>query len=96
MPAKSGQSAASARLDPHAAAIHRALLTGLLSMIGSRSERNKDYQGARGTRFAIFPGSGLFKKKPDFVMAAELVETSQTVGPNRLSDRTRLGRRSRR
>lgn len=74
---KSGQSAASARLDPHAAAIHRALLTGLLSMIGSRSERNKDYQGARGTRFAIFPGSGLFKKKPDFVMAAELVETSR-------------------
>ena len=73
----SGQSAASARLDPHAAAIHRALLTGLLSMIGSRSERNKDYQGARGTRFAIFPGSGLFKKKPDFVMAAELVETSR-------------------
>lgn len=73
----SGQNAASARLDPHAAAIHRALLTGLLSMIGSRSERNKDYQGARGTRFAIFPGSGLFKKKPDFVMAAELVETSR-------------------
>ena len=73
----SGQSAASARLDPHAAAIHRALLTGLLSMIGARSERNKDYQGARGTRFAIFPGSGLFKKKPDFVMAAELVETSR-------------------
>ncbi|MCI4011416.1 ATP-dependent RNA helicase HrpA [Brevibacterium sp. ZH18] len=75
--AASGQSAASARLDPHAAAIHRALLAGLLSMIGSRSERNKDYQGARGTRFAIFPGSGLFKKKPDFVMAAELVETSR-------------------
>ncbi|MDN6132876.1 MAG: ATP-dependent RNA helicase HrpA [Brevibacterium sp.] len=73
----SGQSAASARLDPHAAVIHRALLTGLLSMIGSRSERNKDYQGARGTRFAIFPGSGLFKKKPDFLMAAELVETSR-------------------
>ncbi|WP_233430420.1 MULTISPECIES: ATP-dependent RNA helicase HrpA [Brevibacterium] len=73
----SGQSAASARLDPHAAAIHRALLSGLLSMIGARSERNKDYQGTRGTRFAIFPGSGLFKKKPDFVMAAELVETSR-------------------
>ncbi|GAA1873916.1 ATP-dependent RNA helicase HrpA [Brevibacterium marinum] len=73
----SGQSAASARLDPHAAAIHRALLTGLLSMIGARSEKNRDYQGARGTRFSIFPGSGLFKKKPDFVMTAELVETSR-------------------
>ena len=73
----SGANGASPKLDPHAALIHRALLTGLLSMIGSRSERNKDYQGARGTRFAIFPGSGLFKKKPDFVMAAELVETSR-------------------
>ena len=73
----SGPNGASPKLDPHAALIHRALLTGLLSMIGSRSERNKDYQGARGTRFAIFPGSGLFKKKPDFVMAAELVETSR-------------------
>ncbi|RBP63635.1 ATP-dependent helicase HrpA [Brevibacterium sanguinis] len=72
-----GMKGANMTLDPHAAAIHRALLTGLLSMIGSRSERTKDYQGARGTRFAIFPGSGLFKKNPDFVMAAELVETSR-------------------
>lgn len=71
------QAVADVKLDPHAAAIHRALLAGLLSMIGSRSERQKDYQGARGTRFAIFPGSGLFKVKPDFVMAAELVETSR-------------------
>ncbi|MCD1284299.1 MULTISPECIES: ATP-dependent RNA helicase HrpA [unclassified Brevibacterium] len=71
------QAVANVKLDPHAAAIHRALLAGLLSMIGSRSERQKDYQGARGTRFAIFPGSGLFKVKPDFVMAAELVETSR-------------------
>ncbi|MGC2940196.1 MULTISPECIES: ATP-dependent RNA helicase HrpA [unclassified Brevibacterium] len=72
-----GKQVAAAKLDPHAAAIHRALLTGLLTMIGSRSERHKDYQGARGTRFAIFPGSGLFKVNPDFVMAAELVETSR-------------------
>lgn len=72
-----GADAAAMKLDPTAVAIHRALLTGLLSMIGSRSERLKDYQGARGTRFAIFPGSGLFKVNPDFVMAAELVETSR-------------------
>ena len=72
-----GKQVAAAKLDPHAAAIHRSLLTGLLTMIGSRSERHKDYQGARGTRFAIFPGSGLFKVNPDFVMAAELVETSR-------------------
>jgi ATP-dependent helicase HrpA len=74
---ETGKQVAAAKLDPHAAAIHRALLTGLLTMIGSRSERHKDYQGARGTRFAIFPGSGLFKVNPDFVMAAELVETSR-------------------
>ena len=72
-----GKQVAAAKLDPHASAIHRSLLTGLLTMIGSRSERHKDYQGARGTRFAIFPGSGLFKVNPDFVMAAELVETSR-------------------
>ena len=72
-----GADAAAMKLDLRAVAIHRALLTGLLSMIGSRSEKHKDYQGARGTRFAIFPGSGLFKVNPDFVMAAELVETSR-------------------
>ncbi|GAA1993671.1 DUF3418 domain-containing protein [Microbacterium pumilum] len=39
--------------------------------------RGNDYMGARGTRFAIFPGSGLRKKRPSAVMAAELVETSR-------------------
>ncbi|GAB3265955.1 ATP-dependent RNA helicase [Arthrobacter pigmenti] len=57
--------------------IHISLLTGLLSHIGLRDERKRDYAGARGTRFAIFPGSALFKKNPDWVMAAELVETSR-------------------
>lgn len=56
---------------------HKALLTGMLSHIGTWDERRKNYQGARGTRFAIFPGSGLFKKNHDFVMASELVETSR-------------------
>ncbi len=36
-----------------------------------------EYVGARGARFAIFPGSGLRKKRPAAVMAAELVETSR-------------------
>ncbi|GAB3188371.1 ATP-dependent RNA helicase HrpA [Nesterenkonia suensis] len=58
-------------------AIHRSLLAGLLSHIGLYSPRTRDYQGARGTRFAVFPGSGLFKKSHDWVMAAELVETSR-------------------
>ena len=58
-------------------AVHISLLAGLLSHIGLYDERKRDYQGARGTRFAIFPGSGLFKKSPTWVMAAELVETSR-------------------
>jgi ATP-dependent helicase HrpA len=58
-------------------AIHRALLSGLLSHIGLRDSERRDYLGARGTRFAIFPGSGLFKKQPELVMAAELVETGR-------------------
>ena len=57
--------------------VHKALLTGLLSHIGVRDELKRDYLGARGTRFRIFPGSGLAKAQPDAVMAAELVETSQ-------------------
>jgi ATP-dependent helicase HrpA len=57
--------------------IHRALLAGLLSHLGLRDRVKKDYAGARGTRFAIFPGSGLAKKQPAAVMAAELVETSR-------------------
>ncbi|GAA1465622.1 ATP-dependent RNA helicase HrpA [Microbacterium thalassium] len=39
--------------------------------------RGAEYIGARGARFAIFPGSGLKKKRPQAVMAAELVETSR-------------------
>lgn len=61
----------------HHDGVHKALLTGLLSHIGSWDERRKHYQGARGTQFAVFPGSGLFKKRHDFVMASELVETSR-------------------
>lgn len=57
--------------------IHISLLSGLLSHIGILDERKREYMGARGSRFAIFPGSALFKKSPTFVMAAELVETSR-------------------
>ncbi|MET1087539.1 MAG: ATP-dependent RNA helicase HrpA [Arthrobacter sp.] len=57
--------------------VHISLLSGLLSHIGILDERKREYAGARGTRFAIFPGSALFKKPPTFVMAAELVETSR-------------------
>ncbi|KQQ80368.1 ATP-dependent RNA helicase HrpA [Arthrobacter sp. Leaf137] len=57
--------------------VHISLLSGLLSHIGILDERKREYAGARGSRFAIFPGSALFKKSPTFVMAAELVETSR-------------------
>ena len=43
--------------------LHRALLTGLLGNLGKRDPETSDYRGARGIRFAIFPGSGLAKLK---------------------------------
>ena len=57
-----------------------ALLSGLLSHIGLRDKARGDYAGARGARFAIFPGSGLAKKSPDWIVAAELLETSRLWG----------------
>jgi ATP-dependent helicase HrpA len=57
--------------------IHQALLSGLLSHVGLFDPEKRDYLGARGARFAVFPGSGLFKKNPQWVMAAELVETTR-------------------
>ncbi|NLE79980.1 MAG: ATP-dependent RNA helicase HrpA [Rhodococcus sp.] len=58
-------------------AIHQSLLAGLLSHIGLREGDKREFLGARGTHFAVFPGSTLFKKPPRWVMAAELVETSR-------------------
>ncbi|GGD05656.1 ATP-dependent RNA helicase HrpA [Nocardioides daphniae] len=71
--------------------IHQALLAGLLSHVGALEERERprpgakpterramrEYLGARGSRFAIFPGSALKGANPAFVMAGELVETSR-------------------
>lgn len=62
---------------PAVDAIHRSLLVGLLSNVGNWDERKRDYHGARGTHFVIWPGSGLSRRTPDWVMAAELVETSR-------------------
>ncbi len=56
--------------------LHRALLTGLLGQLGVKQE-DQSWLGARNRRFYIFPGSGLFKKGPKWVMAAELVETTK-------------------
>src|SRR4051794_12917937 len=57
--------------------LHVALLSGLLSHVGMKDPKGRDYQGARNARFAIFPGSALARKQPSWVMAAELVETSR-------------------
>lgn len=69
--------------------IHQALLSGLLSHIGNKEIKDdkkstKDkrpsmpaYQGARNSKFYVFPGSHLFKTSAKWLMAAELVETSK-------------------
>ncbi|EXJ09882.1 ATP-dependent RNA helicase HrpA [Nitrincola nitratireducens] len=62
--------------DADYASIHKALLTGLLSHIGFKQEKG-EYLGARNRRFYIFPGSGIFKKSPKWIMCAELLETSK-------------------
>ncbi|MBP2336428.1 ATP-dependent helicase HrpA [Saccharothrix coeruleofusca] len=72
--------------DPRS--IHISLLSGLLSHIGVKDVLKRDagkrqateYLGARNAKFAIFPGSALFRKPPQWVMAAELVETSRLWG----------------
>jgi ATP-dependent helicase HrpA len=78
--------------EPDADGIHQALLSGLLSHVGVLEERERptpgqrgprgprgprEYLGARGTKFAIFPGSGLRGKNPAYLMAGELVETGR-------------------
>lgn len=61
----------------HTAKVHCALLSGLLSRIGQYNAEKRVYFGARQTRFVIHPSSSLAKKPPAWVMAFELVETSQ-------------------
>ncbi|MDH5778822.1 MAG: ATP-dependent RNA helicase HrpA, partial [Gammaproteobacteria bacterium] len=56
--------------------IHQALLSGFLSYIGLKDE-NHEYMGARNSRFMIFPGSGVQKKQPKWIMAASMMETSR-------------------
>ena len=57
--------------------VHQSLLAGLLSHIGLRDVEKREYIGARNARFGISPGSSLFRKQPQWVMSAELVETTR-------------------
>jgi ATP-dependent helicase HrpA len=59
--------------------IHQAILAGLLSHLGLKDAGRREYLGARGARFALWPGSGV-KGQPSWVMVAELVETSRLWG----------------
>ncbi|MEO7761134.1 MAG: ATP-dependent RNA helicase HrpA, partial [Casimicrobiaceae bacterium] len=72
--------AARAAADARYERIHRALLTGLLGNIGSKSDEDDSYQGARGIRFLLHPGSGINRKGARWVMAAELAETTRLYG----------------
>lgn len=65
--------------DAEYAAIHQAIASGLLSHLGFK-DKDKEYLGARNSRFMIFPGSGLAKANPKWTMVAELVETSRLFG----------------
>ena len=68
-------------------AIHQALLTGLLGNIGFKSDEAKgrprvgegNYQGARGIKLAVHPGSALAKKQPKWIVAAELTDTGRLL-----------------
>jgi ATP-dependent helicase HrpA len=57
--------------------IHQALLAGLVDHIGQKLPEKPDYNGPRGRRFKIFPGSALAKKAPPWLMHAVIVHTSQ-------------------
>ena len=81
----------SVRIDPDVATsardaepdwdtIHKALLAGLLSHVGARDEAKREYAGARGARFGISPGSALFRKQPDLVMAGRAGRDEPAVG----------------
>ena len=91
--------------------VHTAILTGLLSQIGLAELREekpaqgqrrrgraplREYLGARGTRFAINPGSALAKTQPPLVMAGEIVETTRlwarTVAPITAAQVEEVGR----
>ncbi|WP_037866506.1 ATP-dependent RNA helicase HrpA [Streptomyces sp. NRRL S-1868] len=63
--------------EASADAVHQSLLAGLLSHIGLKDTEKNEYLGARSAKFAVFPGSSLFKKPPRWIMSAELVETSR-------------------
>ncbi|HWY24686.1 MAG TPA: ATP-dependent RNA helicase HrpA, partial [Nevskia sp.] len=72
-----GKPATPEELDKLYAPIHKALLAGLVDHIGQKAPEKVEYNGPRGRRFRIFPGSVLAKKAPHWLMSAQLAQTSQ-------------------
>ncbi|MGZ5648679.1 MAG: ATP-dependent RNA helicase HrpA, partial [Usitatibacter sp.] len=62
--------------------VHRALLTGLVGNVGMKALDGDHYHGPRGLQFHIWPGSGLKKNRPRWVMAGELQETTRVFARN--------------
>ncbi|MFO1414992.1 MAG: ATP-dependent RNA helicase HrpA [Burkholderiales bacterium] len=62
---------------PRYAQLHKAILAGLLGNIGAKADADEHYQGARGIKFFLHPGSGLARKGARWILAAELTETSR-------------------
>ena len=58
------------------ASLHKALLTGYLGSVAMKLD-DRLYVGAHNVKLNVFPGSALFKKRPAFIMAAEVVETGR-------------------
>lgn len=56
--------------------MHRALLSGLLTQVGIQGE-NKEFLGTRNRNFRVFPGSNLARKPPKWLVAAQMLDTSQ-------------------
>lgn len=69
-------------IDADYQSIHTAILSGMLSHVGMKEIEKFEYIGARNIKFAIFPGSGVFKTLPKWCIASELVETSRLWGRN--------------
>src|SRR5690348_6303105 len=62
--------------------VHRALLTGLIGNVGMKATDGDHYNGPRGLQFHVWPGSGLRKNRPRWVMAGELQETTRVFARN--------------
>ncbi|MFZ0134267.1 MAG: ATP-dependent RNA helicase HrpA [Desulfobacterales bacterium] len=73
---RAGAAATDADADRRRAAIHKAVLSGFLSNIGYKKEKNI-FQAAKGREVMVFPGSALFNRAGDWIVAAEMIETSR-------------------